>query len=153
MATHVLALQIWPAAQTVPQKPQLSLLDARVTHVPEQFVCPVGQLVVQVLLTQTWPDEQAWPHEPQLAPSEVSVTHAPPQFVWPEGQLTPQTPSLQTSPSAHALPQVPQCARSVSRLAQIDPVAAPGPLVHTVCPLGQLVLQVPPRQTSPDAQA
>jgi hypothetical protein len=37
---------------TLPQAPQFWLLFCRSLQVPEQFVCPLPQVVVQVLLTQ-----------------------------------------------------------------------------------------------------
>jgi hypothetical protein len=61
------------------QAPQLLKSVIRSTHVPEQFVIPVGHS--QVPLLHTWPGEQAWPQVPQLLTSVCGSTHAPEQAV------------------------------------------------------------------------
>jgi hypothetical protein len=125
---------VTPAAQALPQAPQLVTSLRSSTQWPPQQVCPLGQLVA--VQTQLPPVQvgvaagQRLSQTPQLVGSIWGLTqsslqqtwsqHAPPQQVWPAGQ---QVPSQQVWPAGQQVPS------------------------QQVWPLGQLATQVVPWQT------
>lgn len=97
------ATQLSPPVQAAPQAPQLPVDVARLTHVPEQSVSPVGQ--PQRPMEQTSPPVQASPQTPQFAELVARSVQTPPQFERPDPQ---QMPAWQVSPVGHASVQLPQ---------------------------------------------
>jgi hypothetical protein len=125
---HVPPLHTWPAPQTVPQAPQLSLspwvsAQARTPPSPVQVVSDPEHEVLQVPLLQTSPAAQAVPQAPQWLLSVASVAHAPLQSVWFEGHEVTQAPAWQDSPDAHTVPQAPQLLPSMRASTQRAPHA------------------------------
>jgi hypothetical protein len=139
---HTFSTQVWPAAQRVPQPPQLSGSDRRSVQAPEQATCP-GIVHWHIELVQVWPIAQTLLHSPQLRVSLVRLTQAPLQLVGKGGwQLVTQLPALQTSFVLQILPHAPQFAGS-------DRVSTHWPFAHTVS--GALQKHVLPTQGMPGA--
>ncbi len=78
---HVPAAHTRPAAQALPQAPQLARSVSAETQRPPQTTWPVGHWVWQVPITQASARPQARPQEPQLAGSSCRLTQLPPQVV------------------------------------------------------------------------
>lgn len=123
-----------PAAQVLPQVPQLFGSVWRFTQAPEQALCPDGHW--QLPPTQDAPVAHALPQAPQLFASVCRSTHAPLHTVWPAiGQA--QVPEVHVRGAAQASPQRPQLAALMRRSTQVPP--------HCTVPAGQA--QFPFRQT------
>jgi len=86
-------MQRLPAAQTVPQAPQLLLSVWSARQVPEQLVCPAGH--EQVPPEQLVPPVQMRPHIPQLVLSVGKVRQVPEQSVCPARQVVTQALPMQ----------------------------------------------------------
>jgi hypothetical protein len=73
----------WPAAQALPQSPQLSRLELTSTHWPPQALSPALQATPHVPRLQTAAPPatggQALSHAPQLAGSLSRLRHSEPQ--------------------------------------------------------------------------
>jgi len=69
-----------------PHCPQSATLVASAAHTPLPFVCPGGQMEVQVPFTPTCPDPQAWLQAPQFVTVLLVSTHVRAQWVKPDGQ-------------------------------------------------------------------
>ncbi len=72
-----------------PQLPQLLLSVERLTHVPEQLVCPVGQMVVEVVLEVVvdvvlWQDAKpnAWVPASNACSSDGIPIPSPPSMLF-----------------------------------------------------------------------
>jgi hypothetical protein len=96
-ATQSPSMHIAPAAQRLPQEPQLSTLSARFTHAAPQHVSPVAHAEPlphwQVPDAHMFPSgAQVFPHEPHSKGSRSVLTHAPSQHV----------PVAQTPSGGHA---------------------------------------------------
>jgi hypothetical protein len=142
--------QTWPAAQRLPQVPQLVVLVSRSTQVvippmpmPVQAVSPAGQPAAQAPLTQVWAAVQRLPQEPQFRASLPVSVQIPLQLVSPPPQA--QAPFVQLAPVPHTVPQAPQSLGSLVRSTHA--------LEQLVSPDAQLVVQAPLEQTWPVAQA
>ncbi len=61
-----------PAAQGVPQAPQLALLVCRSAQVPAQLVSPAPHETTHIPPVQEWPAAQALPHIPQFCSSVMT---------------------------------------------------------------------------------
>lgn len=85
-----------PAAQNVPQPPQLKLSVWVSTQSPKQFCWLCGQTVVQAPLSQVLPVGQALPHRPQLALSVLRSTQWLAHSVSPPAQEVAHLPPEQT---------------------------------------------------------
>ena len=98
-AVHAPALQTCPAAQALPQAPQLVALVPTSTHVPEQSICPAGHITAgrHAPIAQVCPIGQAIPQAPQLLLSVCVLTHVPEQSVWPPVHIT----TLRHAPIMH----------------------------------------------------
>ncbi len=90
------ALHTSPAAQLIPQAPQLALSVARVTQRSLHTFCPAGQLVWHTPAAQICPAAQAVPHMPQLARSLWRSRHEPEQSVCPVAQEVAHMPEEHT---------------------------------------------------------
>jgi hypothetical protein len=67
--------QLWPAAQTLPQPPQLRGSTRTLTHTPLQRLVPPPQ--AQAPLTQDAPAPHTLPQDPQLLGSIATSVHTP----------------------------------------------------------------------------
>ena len=144
--------------QTVPQLPQLVLLEFAFTQLPMpnpppkkpmrpcvHCVSPEGH--VHVPLTHARPPGQIVPHDPQLRLSVCRLAHEVVfakknmllHAVVPLGQ-PPHIPLVHCWPPAQALPQLPQLLLSVCVLVQA--------LLHMVSPMGHA--HMPAAHVAPD---
>jgi hypothetical protein len=127
------AEQVWPAAQALPQAPQLSAslwkLAASTQPVPHCEV-PAGQVATQAPLEQNGvPAGQAMPQAPQLAPSAMVLAQPAAHGESPAWHM--QVP-LHTWPAVQAVSHVPQCATSEEVFTHAPP--------HAISGAGQLQL-------------
>ena len=124
---HTAPTHLDPAAQAIPQPPQLLLSSVKLTQAPLQSVYPLLQVKVHALLTHCAVAfatlvEHAFPQVPQSLTSLVASTHVPPQSVGvaagqPETHVDPEhtgVPPLQANPE----PQPPQLLASVTKSTQ-----------------------------------
>ncbi len=86
-----------PAAQAVPQAPQLARSVCRSTQRPLHAACPVGQPIWHCPATHTWVRAQAVPQAPQWSALDCVSTHAPPQARWGATQVTSIAASMPPS--------------------------------------------------------
>jgi hypothetical protein len=148
---HVPAVQTRLLPQICEQSPQFCLLLWRSTHsaiipVPHSVKPDAVQRMAQTPSLQTGSAPvHALPHAPQFRVSLAVVTQlpSPPKrpahWVSPVGQA--QVPFMHATPPGHIVPHVPQLRLSVERSTQAIP--------HSVSPVSQLPLQVPPTQVVP----
>jgi hypothetical protein len=138
---HVPLLQVPPAAQRLPQVPQLLVLVWRLTQVvpmpAAQAVSPVGQPAAQAPFTQVLAPMQRVPQAPQFRGSVLRSVQVPLQLVSPPPQV--QAPLVQLAPVPHTVPQAPQSLGSLVRSTQA--------LSQLVSPAPQVVVQAPAEQT------
>jgi hypothetical protein len=146
----------WPAAQRLPQAPQLAVSLVRLASQPsaaallqspnpgEQVMwqVPPTQLAVPLVVLQTLPQA------PQLLVSVAVLKQSPPQAVCVGGQEVWQVPPLQTFPLGQAWLHWPQLPESAARFTHLPPQSV-SPLVQEqapfeqICPLGQAWPQAP----------
>ena len=76
-------VQVWPAAQALPQAPQFMALVSTSMQVPAQRAWPVGQgiSIVHVPPAQVCVPVHGVPQAPQLALSVIVSTHVLPHSV------------------------------------------------------------------------
>jgi hypothetical protein len=96
-----------------------------------------------VPVEQTSPVAQAWPHVPQFAALVDVFTHVPPHDVIPVGQA--HAPLTHCIPPEHTVLHAPQLFGSIATSVQRVP--------QRRCPVGHIVVQVPPMQICPGMQA
>ena len=162
VAPHAPPEQTWPAAQRVPQRPQL-VLSVRVSAsqplagAPSQSAKPAAQAAMAqapaAQLAVALGSAHVRPHAPQLVAlvaRSVSqpVEARPSQSPKPPTQRTtahspPTQPGAATWSSAHARPQPPQCVGSSAVLAQN--AVAPAP--HVASGAAQVAPHAPPEHT------
>jgi hypothetical protein len=135
-----------PAAQDVPQVPQLAALVARSAQTPPQSVVPLGQ--AQAPLEQMRLPAQSSEQKPQLFLSVRRSTHELLHLARPDPHVIEQVPVLHTEPPMQAVPQLPQSMALVWRLTHVRRPMKP---VHAVSPAGQA--QVPPVHVPPVGHA
>lgn len=142
------AMQISPAAQTLPQPPQLNGSVFVLTQPPLQVRVPVGHVVVvvQAVPMQRCAAVHIVPHVPQSALLTL-LTHAPPGPHAAPPAAQEHVPPEQTSPSLQGAPQPPQFNGSVIVSVQ---AFVPPPIGHDVVLPGQA--QVLAVHVSPAAQ-
>ena len=136
--------QTMPAAQLLPQAPQLLLSVASELQTPLQSCSPLLHVIAQCPRLQSSSAGQMVPQAPQLAGSFsmlAQMANAPvEQMVRPGPQLTAQEPAEQRLPLGQTLPHAPQLLESLSRLAQTKPPGPPSPglFAQSVCEGRQL---------------
>jgi len=149
-------MQTWPAAQTVPQAPQLVVLVAVLTgRPPHWLMSPLAVNAVHRPLMQLVFAGHTVPGLPQLKLSAAYDTHAPSTCWVPAGQLPVHVPLRQACPGLHVVPHAPHCAnvlrptqRSVQRRLSAPQAGAQVPPaqdwvgVHAVPHCPQLALLV-----------
>ena len=100
VTTHTLDWHVRPAAQTVPQVPQLAgsmRVSTQAAVIPEpQRESGEAQSSTHALATHTLPVGQRVPQPPQWSRSVLVDTHALPHTAWPAGHDSRHVPAPHT---------------------------------------------------------
>jgi hypothetical protein len=136
LTVHAPRSHTWPAAQALPQVPQLARSFMASTQLatppssPPQRRRFAAHSSPQRPSEHTCPAGHALPHMPQFVRSVCTLAQTPLQRVCDDGQLWVQAPFTQTFPAGQAMPQAPQFWALVWGFTHC-PLQARSPVAHT----------------------